>query len=41
VVRLGSIYPSMATHFLIDAVALVWLGPLSMRREPDPQSERV
>lgn len=27
VLRLGSIYPSMAAHFLIDAVALAWLGP--------------
>ena len=27
VVRLGSIYPSMAAHFLIDALALAWLGP--------------
>lgn len=27
VVRLGSLYPSMAAHFLIDAVALAWLGP--------------
>lgn len=27
VVRLGTIYPSMAAHFLIDALALVWLGP--------------
>lgn len=27
VVRLGSIYPSMTAHFLIDALALAWLGP--------------
>ena len=27
VVYTGSLYPSMAAHFLIDAVALVWLGP--------------
>jgi len=27
VVRLGSLYPSMAAHFLIDALALAWLGP--------------
>ncbi|HLW79312.1 MAG TPA: CPBP family intramembrane glutamic endopeptidase [Terriglobia bacterium] len=27
VVLTGSLYPSMAAHFLIDAVALVWLGP--------------
>jgi uncharacterized protein len=27
VVRLGSIYPSVVAHFLIDALALAWLGP--------------
>jgi membrane protease YdiL (CAAX protease family) len=27
VIRLGSLYPAMAAHFLIDAVALAWLGP--------------
>jgi len=27
VVRTGSLYPSMAAHFLIDAIALAWLGP--------------
>jgi membrane protease YdiL (CAAX protease family) len=27
VVRLGSLYPSIAAHFMIDALALVWLGP--------------
>jgi hypothetical protein len=27
VARLGSLYPSMLAHWLIDAVALVWLGP--------------
>jgi membrane protease YdiL (CAAX protease family) len=26
-VRTGSLYPSIASHFLIDAIALVWLGP--------------
>jgi membrane protease YdiL (CAAX protease family) len=26
-VRTGSLYPSMVSHFLIDAVALIWLGP--------------
>jgi uncharacterized protein len=35
VVRFGSIYPSMAAHILIDAVALVWLGPVSLNRNPD------
>ncbi|HZT71232.1 MAG TPA: type II CAAX endopeptidase family protein [Terriglobia bacterium] len=31
VVRLGSLYPSMVAHFLIDAVALLWLGPKFVR----------
>jgi membrane protease YdiL (CAAX protease family) len=26
VVRFGSLYPSILAHWLIDAVALVWLG---------------
>jgi len=34
-VRLGSLYPSIAAHFLIDAVALVWLGPRLLRSEPE------
>jgi CAAX protease family protein len=33
VVHLGSLYPSMAAHFLIDAVALLWLGPRFVRQE--------
>jgi len=33
VVRLGSLYPSIVAHFLIDAVALVWLGPRFLRSE--------
>jgi CAAX protease family protein len=33
VVQLGSLYPSMASHFLIDAVALLWLGPKFVRQE--------
>ena len=35
VIRLESLYPSMAAHFLIDAVALVWLGPRFLRSEPE------
>jgi len=35
VVRLGSLYPSIAAHFLIDAVALVWLGPRLLRSETE------
>ncbi|MCL5005399.1 MAG: CPBP family intramembrane metalloprotease [Acidobacteria bacterium] len=33
VVRLGSLYPSMAAHFLIDATALLWLGPKFVKQE--------
>lgn len=33
VVQLGSLYPSMTAHFLIDAVALLWLGPKFVRQE--------
>jgi len=32
VVRYGSLYPAIAAHFLIDAVALAWLGPKFLRR---------
>lgn len=32
VVRLGSLYPSMLAHGLIDAMALVWLGPIVLRQ---------
>ena len=31
VVRTGSLYPSMAAHFLIDAVAFGWLGPKMLK----------
>ncbi len=34
VVHLGTIYPAMAAHFLIDAVALGWLGPRYLARGP-------
>jgi len=34
-VRLGSLYPSIAAHFLIDAVALVWLGPRFLKSETE------
>jgi membrane protease YdiL (CAAX protease family) len=27
VIHFGSLYPSMLAHGLIDALALVWLGP--------------
>lgn len=32
VVTLGTILPSAAAHFLIDAVALAWLGPRMIRK---------
>jgi CAAX protease family protein len=35
-VHLGSLYPSMAAHFVIDAVALGWLGPAFLEKEPQP-----
>jgi membrane protease YdiL (CAAX protease family) len=36
-IRTGSLYPSMAAHFVIDAVALAWLGPRFLRPNPPPQ----
>lgn len=33
VVQVGSLYPSMAAHFLIDATALLWLGPRFVEQE--------
>lgn len=35
VIHLGTLYPSIAAHFVVDAVALVWLGPkfLEPRKE--------
>jgi len=35
VVHLGSLYPSMAAHFLIDALALAWLGPRFVERKTE------
>ena len=32
IIRLGTVFPSMAAHFLIDAVALVWLGPMMLKK---------
>jgi membrane protease YdiL (CAAX protease family) len=36
VLLLGSLYPSMVAHLLIDAVALGWLGPTLLRQRPSP-----
>jgi membrane protease YdiL (CAAX protease family) len=33
-VRTESLFPSLAAHFLIDAVALVWLGPKFLKPPP-------
>ena len=33
VVRFGSLYPSILAHWLIDAVALVWLGRWLIRKD--------
>jgi CAAX protease family protein len=33
VVRTGSLYPSITAHFLIDATALLWLGPKFVKPE--------
>ncbi len=34
VLLLGTLYPSMVAHLLIDAVALGWLGPTLLRQRP-------
>ncbi len=36
VVSLGTLYPSMAAHLLIDALALAWLGPEFLGRHARP-----
>jgi membrane protease YdiL (CAAX protease family) len=36
VLRTGSLYPAMLAHFLIDAAALVWLGPRFLKRPAEP-----
>ncbi len=33
VFRLGSLYPSMAAHLVLDVLALVWLGPRMLARQ--------
>ena len=33
VMRWGSLYPAMLAHWLIDTVALLWLGPWMLRKE--------
>ena len=36
VIHLGSLYPSMLAHGLIDALAFAWLGPRFLPRRPVP-----
>ncbi len=37
-IRTGSLYPSIAAHFVIDAVALAWLGPRFLKHaDPSPE----
>ncbi len=36
VIHLGSLYPSMGAHFVIDAVALAWLGPTFDLKDRNP-----
>ena len=33
VVRWGSLYPAMLAHWMIDTVALLWLGPWMVRKD--------
>ena len=41
VVRWGSLYPSMLAHWMIDAVALVWLGPWMIGNRPQAASQEL
>ncbi|MGH9397628.1 MAG: CPBP family intramembrane glutamic endopeptidase [Terriglobia bacterium] len=34
----GSIYPCIVTHILIDAAALLWIGPASLKREREHET---
>ena len=34
-VRFGSLLPSIAAHFLIDALALAWIGPATLPARPE------
>ena len=40
VVRWGSLYPAMLAHWMIDTVALLWLGSLMLRKDP-AEEERM
>lgn len=37
VVFIHSIYPGVIAHFLIDAAALLWIGPATMKPAPDAE----
>lgn len=38
-VRTGSIYPAIAAHFVIDAVAFAWLGPRFLKPKPPEHAD--
>ncbi len=40
VVRWGNLYPAMLAHWMIDTVALLWLGSLMLRKDP-AEEERM
>jgi membrane protease YdiL (CAAX protease family) len=39
VVKWGSLYPAMLAHWMIDAVALVWLGPWMVKVKKDSSGD--
>lgn len=39
VIRLGTLFPSMIAHFLLDAASLAWLGPALLRDEQKAHEE--
>lgn len=41
VVRWGSLYPAMLAHWMIDTVALVWLGPWMMGKVTDAEGRTL
>ena len=36
--RLGSVYPSMAAHFVIDVLLFAWLAPKLLRESREPEN---
>lgn len=41
VVKWGSLYPAMLAHWMIDAVALLWLGSWMVRKDSSGDTHRV